>query len=105
MWRHLQAATPPSQVQRGSGLAASDVSAPVCANGVRPPLAFECAQNKPSTTLSSNNQPIDLLMDCTDSRMAAQHLPQDLVRASSGQQQLAHTKHGNRSYFLPGFAG
>ena len=60
-----------SQEQPGSELTASaplsDVSAPACINGVWPPLrpVSVAQKNKPSTMLSSNVQPIDLLMDCT----------------------------------------
>jgi len=45
----------------------SDVSAPVCTNGVWPPLrpVSVAQKNKSSTMLSSNVQSIDLLMDCT----------------------------------------
>jgi len=60
----------------------SDVSAPVCTNGVWPPLrpVSVAQKNKPSTTLSSNVQ-----------SMPAQNLLRYLVRPSSGQPQLAET--------------
>ena len=68
------------------------VSALACTNGVWLPLRpVSVAQNKPSTMLSSNVQPTDLLMNCTDGsgrwdyRMAVQHPPRDLVRTSSGK--------------------
>jgi len=45
----------------------SGVSAPLCTNGVWPPLrpVSVAQKSKPSTVLSSNVQAIDLLMDCT----------------------------------------
>ena len=58
-----------SQEQPGCGLTASalvsDISIPACTNGVRPPLwpVSVAQKNKPSTTLSSNVQCINL-MDC-----------------------------------------
>jgi len=57
--------------QRGSGINASarvsGVSAPTWTNGIwSPPQPVSGTQkNKPSTTLFSNVQPIDLPMDCT----------------------------------------
>ena len=60
----------PSQEEPGSGLTASapvsEASAPACTNGVWPPLrpVSVAQKNKPSTTLSSNVQSIDLHMDC-----------------------------------------
>jgi len=44
-----------------------DTSAPVCTNGVWPPLRLVslAQKNEPSTMLFSNVQSIDLLMDCT----------------------------------------
>jgi len=57
----------PSQEKPGSGSTASapasDVSAPVYTNEVRPLLSV--AQNKPPTMLSSKDQSIELTMDCT----------------------------------------
>jgi len=60
----------PSQEEPGSGLTASapvsDVSAPVCTNGLWAHLRpMSVSQNKPSTMLFSNVQSIDLLMNCT----------------------------------------
>jgi len=46
-------------------------SAPVCRNGIWPSLRFVSVtqKNKPLTMLSSNVQPVDLLMDCTAWRL------------------------------------
>ena len=86
----------PSQEEPGSDLAASapvsDVSAPVCTNGVWLPLRHVSVaqKNKPST-MSSNVQPSTSSWTAWpdgsrrwDNRMSAQHLPRDLVRPSSG---------------------
>jgi len=87
----------PSQEEPGSGLTASTpvsgVSAPVCTNGVWPPLrpVTVAQKNKPSTMLPSHVQSIDLLMDCTAWRFwtmrqsnGCSNLPRDLVRPSNG---------------------
>jgi len=86
----------PSQEEPGSGSIASapvsNVSAPACTNGVwlllRPVSVAQ--KNKPSTMLSSNVQSIDFPLSAWpdgpgrwENRMAAQHLPRDLVRPSS----------------------
>jgi len=74
-----------------SSMASSQVWPPLLPVGV-------AQKNKPSTMLSSNIQSIDLLLidfpawgswTMRHNRMAAQHLPRDLVRPSCGQQQLA----------------
>ena len=59
----------PSEEEPGSGLTVSalGVSAPASTNGVWPSLrpVSVAQKNKPSTTLPSNVQSIDLPMDCT----------------------------------------
>ena len=94
----------PSEEQRGSSLSASapesDISSPACTTGVLRPLrpVNVVQKNKPSTMLYSNVQSIDPLMDCTAWRFwmmrqsnSCSPLPRDIVRPSSGQQQLAQT--------------
>jgi len=78
----------PSQEEPGSGLTASaavsGVSAPVCTNGVWLPLrpVSVAQKNKPSiTTFSWTARPDG--SGRWDYRMAAQHLPRDLVRPTS----------------------
>jgi len=79
----------------------SVVSAPVCTNGVLPPLrpVSVAQKNKPSTMLSSMSNPSTSSWTARpdgsgrwDHRMAAQHLPRDLVRPSSDYEELAQKK-------------
>ena len=67
-------------------------------------------KNKPSTMLPSNVQSIDLPMACAawpdgsgrwDNRMAAQHLPRDLVRPSSGLNNYLKRKRRIRKDWVP----
>jgi len=86
---------PPCQEQRGSGLTASptvsDDSAPVYTNGLALLRTVDVAQiNKPSTLSSISNPSASRRIVRPDgsgwwhNRMAAQHLPRDLVRRSRG---------------------
>ena len=95
----------PSREEPGSGSTAStpvpNVSAPVCTNGVWPPL-------RPVSVAQKNNcrpccPPMSNPSTSSwtawpdgsgrwDNRMASQHLPRDLVRPSSGLKELVQTK-------------
>jgi len=87
----------PFQEKPGSGITAiaalSDVSAPACTDGEWPSLlpVSVAQKNKPSTMLSLNVQPIELLMECKAWRFWTKRqsngcttLARDLVRLSSG---------------------
>jgi len=75
------------------------VSTPVCTNGVWPPIRTvwrRRVNRRRCSPLISNPSTSSWLARCDgsgrwDNRMAAQHLPRDLARPSSGQQQFALT--------------
>ena len=95
--------------QCGSGITAtapvSGVSAPACTNGAWPLLRpVSVVQKNKSSIMSCPhvqyiNFPWTAKPDGSgwrDNRLAAQHLPRDLVRPSNGQEQLAQTMKKNR---------
>ena len=90
----------PCQEQRGSGLTASalvsDVSALICTNEVWPPsAACECGAEQMAghVVLQSTSSRTAWTEGSGwwDNRLAAKHLPPDLVRPSSGFQQSDQT--------------